>query len=231
MKDHWTIRNAIGISVILFGFTFVIICYILKPEENVMNVLLPVVATWVGTIIAFYFGKENFEAATKSFQEVIKSLTPEQKMASTLVRNVMIPTSRLSFIIFDEKTYEMPIMNIINKEGFEKYQRIAFITSESVFKYMIHKSTFALFLVDKIKDNKKNVNELTLQDMLGDSKIKKMLEKSVSFVSINSNLLEAKQAMDAIPECLDVFVTNNGNENEPILGLVTNNIVLENSKV
>jgi hypothetical protein len=58
-----------------------------------------------------------------------------------------------------------------------------------------------------------------------------MLQYSCNFVGKNGTLLDAKKAMDAYKECQDVFATENGKKEEPILGLITNNEILENSKV
>jgi hypothetical protein len=54
---------------------------------------------------------------------------------------------------------------------------------------------------------------------------------ATAFVPITANLLEAKQAMDAVKKCHDVFITLNGEKKEPVLGLITNSMILEYSKV
>jgi hypothetical protein len=53
---------------------------------------------------------------------------------------------------------------------------------------------------------------------------------TAAFVPVTANLLEAKQAMDAVKKCHDVFLTLNGDKNEPVLGLITNTMILEHSK-
>ncbi len=43
--------------------------FISKNERNLDFIgqsLLPIWGTWVGTVLAFYFGKSNFDAASKS---------------------------------------------------------------------------------------------------------------------------------------------------------------------
>ncbi len=34
-----------------------------KDTMTIFNMILPVTASWIGTILAFYFGKQNFESA------------------------------------------------------------------------------------------------------------------------------------------------------------------------
>jgi hypothetical protein len=50
--------------------------------QNVLHTVLPLVGTWVGTIIAFYFTKENFEAATRSVTDMARQLTSTEKWSS-----------------------------------------------------------------------------------------------------------------------------------------------------
>src|SRR5438094_10043990 len=47
---------------------------------QVLSTVLPVIGTWVGTILAFYFGKENFETAAKRVADLAKQLTPQEKL-------------------------------------------------------------------------------------------------------------------------------------------------------
>lgn len=230
-KSKFDFRNLIALTVVFGGFAFVIFYICKYPNENSLNSILPVVATWVGTIIAFYFGKENFESASKSLQDVITKLTPEQKMENIKVKDVMLPVNKIEYEVFDTTTSDKPILEILNLKLFEKYQRLAFFDKNQVFKYMIHKSTFTAFLVDKYKNNVADLKSILFKELLEDKETKQKLEKSVKFVSINANLLEAKKSMDSIPECLDVFVTQTGVETEPVMGLITNNMILEHSRV
>jgi len=69
------IFSALSITV-LAGYA------IAKDPTNTMtifNVILPVFASWVGTILAFYFGRENFESANKQVRELVDRLTPEER--------------------------------------------------------------------------------------------------------------------------------------------------------
>jgi len=58
--------------------------------SGVFNAVLPVVATWVGTVLAFYFGSENFRQAALQTREAL-SLTPKRK-----ITDVMIPFERIA---------------------------------------------------------------------------------------------------------------------------------------
>src|SRR5437660_837167 len=40
--------------------------FFFNTAQYVLTAVLPVVAAWVGTVLAFYFGRENYESAAKS---------------------------------------------------------------------------------------------------------------------------------------------------------------------
>ena len=243
------LRDLLSTAIIISGIGYIFMITInltyfqdidFEEFKELITIFLPVIAAWVGTVIAYHFGKENFDAVTKSYNTVVDKLTLKEKMATISVKEAMLKFKLIEHIIFDDKTMALKLYDIINDPKFGEYQRIAFLTQKRIFKYIIHKSTFNHFLVNKAveielqKNEKgviKKVTDLTFSDLIKDSDeyITRMLKKSVQFVPITATLLEAKKSMDMIPECLDVFVTENGTANEPILGLITNNLLLEMS--
>ena len=47
--------------------------------KDVLTIVLPLVGTWVGTVLAFYFSRENFVAAASQTASLVRQLTPEQR--------------------------------------------------------------------------------------------------------------------------------------------------------
>jgi hypothetical protein len=64
--------------------------------------VLPVVAAWVGTLMAFYFGKENFKAATDSVSQIARQLTSQEKLGQTNVQKIGKPMEAVAPLRFDE---------------------------------------------------------------------------------------------------------------------------------
>src|SRR5215470_1127822 len=59
------------------------------PFEKIKYVsatILPLLASWVGTILAFYFSKENLVAATQSVTDLTKALGGMDKLKAISVR-------------------------------------------------------------------------------------------------------------------------------------------------
>lgn len=196
----------------------------------ISQTLLPIWATWVGTILAFYFGKSNFEAAAKSYQEVIKTLSPEEKMASIKAIDVMIPFKDILYMDYED-SLSKTLVAFLQDDKFKNVNRFAFIDDKNILKYIIHRSEFTKYLTGKAISTTK-IEDISFEFFLQESKQKQnnyVLNNS-AFIPLTATLLEAKKAMDTLKECQDVFVTSTGKESEPVLGLITNNTILEYAK-
>jgi len=243
-QSPWFLRNLIAILItgLVVGVTIYIAVFLLySPNKSgeintsfIGQTLLPLWGTWIGTVLAYYFGKVNFEAATKSYRDVIDKLTPDEKIAKLLVKDVMIPINLIVYLDYDTEN-ENPISDILKYPQFEKYSRFAVLDQKKAIKNMIHRNTFFEFVFLKVSEGKNNneINKLKLKDLLNETNdsIKNTLTRGYGFVSINSTLLDAKKAIDSIAECQDVFITETGKPSEPVLGLVTNNMIFEKAKV
>jgi hypothetical protein len=101
--------------------------------------------------------------------------------------------------------------------------------------YIIHRSLFDQFISGKVENNINidEIKKITLKDFIekSEGKIKDVLLKGFGFVKPGDTLLQAKNKLDAIVECEDVFITQTGKREEPVLGWITNKIIAENSKV
>jgi hypothetical protein len=65
-----------------------------RAPETVLTATLPLFGAWVGTILAFYFGRDNFEAATRSVTSIAKAISPEEKLKSIMARDKMIARAK-----------------------------------------------------------------------------------------------------------------------------------------
>ena len=215
--------------------------------QSLYSTFLPLIGTWMGAVIAFYFGKENFDAANKNVQAMVqKIVTSEDKLKSIKVSdpNVMITIDNIS----DNKGLRVKADNAILVEtdllGFfetnANIERLPIMDSTNVVRYLLHKSLvtdFALsFSRGKITNpnlSGKDFKLITLDDLINntDDKYKLSVTKSIEFVSKDATLLEAQNKINNSKYCQDVFVTDDGTAAKPILGWITNNKVIELSRV
>jgi hypothetical protein len=72
------------------------------------------------------------------------------------------------------------------------------------------------------KDRSASLDELTLEEVLTElPEVKAMFTGTAAFVGSEATLGEAKLAMNATRNCYDVFVTDTGQPQEPVLGWIT----------
>jgi hypothetical protein len=72
---------------------------------------------------------------------------------------------------------------------------------------------------------------LTLADLLQDPDFTAMTQVTFAVVPQPATLADAKRAMESLPWCQDVFVSQTGTRTEPVVGWITNAIIEANSRV
>ena len=89
--------------------------------------------------------------------------------------------------------------------------------------YIAHRSMVDQFIGRQVRKRKAaELATLTLADMLAEEPhLKAMFSSTAAFVGSQSTLAEAKAAMSSVPNCYDVFVTDTGRPEEPVLGWLT----------
>ncbi|MGC2782053.1 MAG: hypothetical protein WA418_41115, partial [Bradyrhizobium sp.] len=56
--------------------------------QIILTAVLPLLGTWVGTVLAFYYSKDNFEAASKGTLDLVRSIS--QRLSTTRVADQMM---------------------------------------------------------------------------------------------------------------------------------------------
>lgn len=120
--------------------------------KDVIAILLPLWGTWIGTVLAYYFSKDNFESANKSVQNLVNSMTSEKKLESTKAKDIMIPLEKLIYQLYKSGTDDTTInlkkdfLNFINSNNI---QRVILLDENKCAKYVLHKSTIEGFISDQ----------------------------------------------------------------------------------
>jgi hypothetical protein len=226
----WWQRYILATIILVFSFIGIIIIAYLAIFSSrgdnamqILNITLPVFASWVGTILAFYFGRENFESANKQIREIITRMTPEEleKIPVTDLMRKYSDTAR--FKIPESKGDSDITLNDIRSIYNERTTRLPVVNPDDSPKYMIHKSRTDEFIVGPPKQEDPDT---TLQQFIEDRKKTNLefgLNKGFIVVSENTTIADAKAKMDSIALCQDIFVTKGGTEKEPLTGWISNN--------
>lgn len=232
------------IFIAIIGVTFAIIALFVDKDrvkeafsivQYVIGVLLPLWGTWIGTVLAYYYSKENFESANKSVQQIVDKITTDKKLQTIKAKDVMIPLDKLIFqeMKSDETLAKFKLkddcLDFVKSNGIK---RVIIMDENRCAKYVIHRDLISFFLADySLQGNP--VADLTLQDMYDNANadVKTTMDNCILFVNENATLFEAKELMNKTRTCQDVFVTTSGVATEPVLGWITNVTVNENAIV
>jgi len=201
-------------------------------SKYVLGVLLPVIGAWVGTVLAFYFGQVNFEAASKSAQNLVRQLSPREKLQAEPAGHAMMKINDVTtFKIPADKTEaDIKIKQLID-EGFEKdkaqpRQRLPILDAQGRGKYVLHRSTVDAFVAPIKRPPDVDESTLTLKSLLEDPKVKDYILNSFLPLRPDATLADAKDLLDKNPQCLDILVTQDGTKNGTVVGWITNVMVL-----
>jgi urease gamma subunit len=200
--------------------------------QNVLSSVLPLLGTWVGTILAYYFSKENFEAATKSVSDLARQVSPQEKLKSASARDKMIP--RAQIFCTSSPPNETKLVDVLDQlEKAKKGNRIPGVNNKNQISFILHRSIIDKFLSDSARAGKTvaEINALTVQDLLEHSPELKNISEAFGVIGQNDTLADAMQIMNNIRDCQDVFVTPTGSRNDEVVGWITNLIIQDSAKV
>jgi hypothetical protein len=203
-----------------------------RSAQSVLSSVLPLLGTWVGTILAYYFSKENFEAATKSVTDLAKQITPQEKLKSTLAKDKMIRRADMFFKSLPPDKLKL-VDTLKDLEQANKGSRIPILGDKGEAKYVLHRSIIDKFLADSARTGKTQaeIAALTIEDLLNQNAKLKAIAQAFGIIKQDDTLADAMDIMNKIDDCQDVFVTQSDAKDEPVVGWVTNAIIQENAKV
>ncbi len=248
---RFVLIGTLAIGILTVGFACLVVYKDGKPDNDTykfaftimqyaFGTLLPLWGTWIGTVLAYYFGKENFEAANKSIQQMVDKLTPDKKLESVKAKDVMIKLKDLKHKTLEgkeslDKFKLSAILEDLRKDGI---RRLIILGYQDRAKYAIHRDLITNFiatqtLAAKTPEELAAVANLTLKDFYDKSPkdVQETIDNSVRFISEDASLLAAKKIMLQYTSCQDVFVTKNGQKDEAVEGWITNVTIDQNSMI
>jgi hypothetical protein len=194
-----------------------------ETAQQIFNALIPLFGTWVGTVLAFYFSRENFEAAAKSTQDTLR--LSDERLKQIRVRDAWIPANEIVGVLIPEgKTAkDVPFKAICEKLS-DKVTRVPVWHGDKIVDYVLHES-----MIYKYMYAFKDKQDASLEDFLSYNDMRSIVTK-IGWVGEKSTLADAKAKMESIEGCQDVFVTSDGTEKQPILGWITNIEIAKKSR-
>jgi len=213
-------RNLLAVVLVSFTLTAITaltiaLYFTSNSDENVLdkifNALLPMFGTWVGTVLAFYFGRENFEAASNRYEEIIKNLSPDV-LDDIAVSQIMI-TKKTMVTLTLEDVRQRGVKDILKFLNDVKKTRLPILENEEI-KYIVHRSTFQDALITCEKD------DLSFECIEEDYK-----NLITSFIIFRDNTIleevsnELKKQNNLVK---DIFIVNSKNK---VMGWITDSLI------
>ncbi|ACK55084.1 hypothetical protein [Thauera aminoaromatica] len=202
--------------------------------KDILTIVLPLIGTWVGTVLAFYFSRENFVAASRQTADLVRQLTPEQRLQSIPVTEVMLDmtasTTTKLLLSTPGDAEKIKLKTDLIEALLEKNNRnrLPIVDSAGKALFVLHRSFIDKFLVKLAQGGGTSLADATLKDLLAQEELKTIFQ-SFATVGKDAKLIAIKLAMDGNPNCSDAFVTEDGTKGSKALGWITNVIVQEKS--
>jgi CBS domain containing-hemolysin-like protein len=226
------IRNwlALGITgIAMIGIVILGGAVILAKEaegnkaQMVLNAVLPLFGTWVGTVLAFFFARDNFESASRNAREF---MTTQEKLQSLPVTSAMTPRDKMEVVKEPDNPSLIEKLDELEKRGIK---RLPILSQDNYPKALIFKDGIFNYLYrgDKPRSDE-DLKTLTMQNLLDEQS---NLSQPYGIVGEQSTLADAQEAMRKKTGCHVVFVTKSGRENDVVIGMLTNRDIAEKAIV
>lgn len=219
---------AVAITVLLVSYRAASLGGMDHWHENsrlVFNTLTPIFATWVGTVIAYYFSRDNFESANQSVRQLVDRITLDEHLQRTPARSVMLSVGQMVKIKLqpDQNAEELRIEELDayldpDHPQTKNVTRLPILDSDDKAVYVIHRS---VLFEHRAKMSSANPDDLLLRGLLARPRLKELVTTWAN-ISQDATLLDAKRAMEASAIAQDVIVTPSGAPNDRVVGWLTN---------
>ncbi|MEM6397446.1 MAG: hypothetical protein AAF741_13945 [Bacteroidota bacterium] len=195
---------------------------------KIFDTIIPLLATWIGTILAFYFGSKNFEAAANKYAQIINNISPDV-LDDVQVGQIMI--NRKTMVSKSYEEIKNSLLSEIKKflESVNK-SRLPIFDGDKI-KYILHASTIDQMLNEAVaesetpKSDKIKTRSLSITDRQFVSFEEKYKNKLTSFLMVKeSDILEKViLKIKTQPSVNDVFVQG---EDDKTVGWLTDSLII-----
>ena len=145
---------------------------------TVFNAVLPLIGTWIGTVLAFYFTRENFSAASQETSRLVEALS-SQKLKSISVDSVMLVVGKIlgaEKLTSTKEEKDVKVADLLARLK-PPVNRIPVFDQNGAIKYVIHDS----MIYRDVAPHGVELNDAmgkrdrTLEDMLADKDFKAII--------------------------------------------------------
>lgn len=214
-----------ALAVALVGV--VAICAEKSPAaQQVFTAVITLVGSWGGAVIAFYFSRENFEAASRHTERALDRLSGDA-VHSLKLAEVMLPIAKVESLAFKTDPAEISLQQIRSKFEGMSFERLLILDGGGVVRQVLHLSSLNNYLV---RHPQAATSAVTLKDLVADAEIGPLLVQGFRTLRGDNTLADAKLLIEKNAACQDVVITDNGEPADRAVGWISNNAILERSR-
>ncbi|WP_182353894.1 CBS domain-containing protein [Flaviflexus huanghaiensis] len=232
VNDDAAVRSRLALLVSLVGVVGICLISVVllafsndedRPEmaRLVYASVLPLIGTWIGTILAFYFAKENLQAASTTTLETLKlsGVFSEETKAA----DVMISVGKISPIrrVADKgEAGELRLQDLYNSMRQSKYSRVPILTTSGVALMVVHESDIDKYAQLNGRSAASLAADETVSRMLATPELRQRLEAFIALPE-SATVGDARREFEKTPAAKDLFITSNGKTTGRVLGWLT----------
>ena len=155
MLAYWVVILAF-LGIFLLGYVVLSHDRTSDTTKYVFAAVLPLLGTWVGTVLAHYFQKENLAAANQSISDLVKTVSTPGKLASLPVKDYMIGPGKIITLPVElqgMKDSEIPLRAIVDHLNLKQRDRLPLFADNKgsgSARCVIHLSKIQKFLAGKV---------------------------------------------------------------------------------
>jgi predicted transcriptional regulator len=229
--DDGITRNTIANFVVLSsiaGILLISVIIIYSTDERVneraqlvFNAVLPLLATWVGVILAFFFSKDNLEASNKVVESLRDRITSPAPVPPALAEAFMTPRDRLVLSSNPPSTDLEEIVKRLQDVGAE---HLPILNDADILQRLARIDDLERFLEERREQHSVKA-PVALQEFLDTGNAR--FADSVGFVKRDSPLAKVRNELVRTPQGSVVFVTDDGMPTSPIVGMITRTDIIK----
>lgn len=195
-----------------------------EVTREVFTAVLPLFGTWVGTVLAFYFARDNFEAATQSTALLTGIQTTPQTVDAVMIKRQQILAYELAPT---DSLDDVPLSDLHAKIGATNWERLPVFVVDpaqktSVVAAVVTKRVLTTYAAEQSGALPDVLVGKTVKDLSADCRSQLDLWDAVA---PQAAVAEARTKMAGPPQLTDVFVTENGAKDGNVVGWLTNSLL------
>jgi hypothetical protein len=212
----------VGVAVV--GITVLAVAVVIVDSSNaqhVFNILVPVVASWVGTALAFYFGRENYESANREMRQLVRDLTPDERAKEPVTSIMRIAANLTSMTLTDATGPEVVTLQDLKARYVGQVSRLPVLDADGRLRYMIHQSRVDQYLAN---GGQQSDTLAAFVEARAAEAFPIRFDYGHGFLTVSpaAKLVDIMKEIDRIESVQDVFVTADGSPSSEMLGWVSN---------